>query len=212
MTRILGISAFYHDSAAALVRDGEIVAAAQEERFTRKKHDPRFPAHAIALLPARGRHRRSRDLDHVVFYDKPLVKFERLLETYLALRAARLRGRSSRRCRSGSRRSCYLKTTAASASWRRSAAARPAQLPPLLFTEHHESHAARAFYPSPVRARPPCSASTASASGRRPPSWTGDGNGARAAVGDRLPALARPAVLGVHLLHAASRSTPASTS
>src|SRR4026208_812429 len=83
MTTILGISAFYHDSAAALVRDGEIVAAAQEERFTRKKHDASFPQHAIdyclkaaSLAPGQG--------DYVCFYEKPLRKFERLLETYLA--------------------------------------------------------------------------------------------------------------------------------
>ena len=83
MTAILGISAFYHDSAAALVRDGEIVAAAQEERFSRKKHDASFPAKAIeyclkeaGLTPG--------ELDLVGFYDKPLMKFERLLETYLA--------------------------------------------------------------------------------------------------------------------------------
>ena len=90
MTSILGISAFYHDSAAALVVDGQIVAAAQEERFTRKKHDAGFPDNAIAyclreagLSPA--------DLDYVGFYDKPLVKFERLLETYLAFSPAGLK-------------------------------------------------------------------------------------------------------------------------
>src|SRR5689334_22911932 len=83
MTAILGISAFYHDSAAALVVDGDIAAAAQEERFTRKKHDPGFPAHAIAYclkeagLTAEG-------LSYIAFYDKPLAKFDRLLETYLA--------------------------------------------------------------------------------------------------------------------------------
>ena len=83
MTAILGISAFYHDSAAALVVDGDIVAAAQEERFTRKKHDPGFPERAVqyclkeaALAPA--------DLDYIAFYEKPIRKFERLLETYLA--------------------------------------------------------------------------------------------------------------------------------
>ncbi len=83
MTAILGISAFYHDAAAALVIDGEIVAAAQEERFTRKKHDSALPTHAIeyclreaGLDPAA--------LDHVAFYDKPILKFDRLLETYLA--------------------------------------------------------------------------------------------------------------------------------
>src|ERR1700757_900672 len=82
MTDILGISAFYHDSAACLLRDGEIVAAAQEERFTRKKHDSSFPSRAIAFcLEQPGVS--APDLDHVVFYDKPLLKFERLLETYL---------------------------------------------------------------------------------------------------------------------------------
>ena len=81
--RVLGVSAFYHDSAAALVEDGRIVAAAQEERFTRKKHDPSFPHHAIAYCLAEAGARLD-DLDHVVFYDKPFLKFERLLETYLA--------------------------------------------------------------------------------------------------------------------------------
>src|SRR4030042_588071 len=80
---ILGISAFYHDSAAALIRDGQILAAAQEERFTRKKHDLRFPVNAVqycldeaAIIPE--------SLDYVVFYEKPLLKFERILETYIA--------------------------------------------------------------------------------------------------------------------------------
>src|SRR5512134_825246 len=83
MATILGISAYYHDSAACLVRDGQIVAAAQEERFTRKKHDAGFPAHAIRYCLDAG----NVDLDgidHVVFFEKPLIKFERLLETYLA--------------------------------------------------------------------------------------------------------------------------------
>ena len=82
--RILGISAFYHDSAAALIDDGRIVAAAQEERFTRKKHDPSFPHHAIAYCLAEAGVT-AEELDHVVFYDKPFLKFERLLETYVAL-------------------------------------------------------------------------------------------------------------------------------
>ena len=82
--RILGISAFYHDSAAALVEDGRIVAAAQEERFTRKKHDARFPAERDRLLPRARQASRWTTLDHVVFYDKPFLKFERLLETYVA--------------------------------------------------------------------------------------------------------------------------------
>ena len=102
--RLLGLSAFYHDSAAALIEDGDIVAAAQEERFTRKKHDPGFPAHAIRYcLDAAGTD--LDDVDNVVFYDKPLIKFERLLETYLANAP---RGFRSFRwqCRCGSRRSC----------------------------------------------------------------------------------------------------------
>ena len=81
--RVLGISAFYHDSAAALIEDGRIVAAAQEERFSRKKHDARFPQHALQYCLAAG----GTDLagiDYVAFYDKPFLKFERLLETYLA--------------------------------------------------------------------------------------------------------------------------------
>src|SRR6185312_4192299 len=82
--RILGISAFYHDSAAALVQDGDIVAAAQEERFSRKKHDARFPKHAVAYCLSQAGLKLN-DLDFVVFYDKPFLKFERLLETYLAL-------------------------------------------------------------------------------------------------------------------------------
>ncbi len=81
--RILGVSAFYHDSAAALVVDGRIVAAAQEERFTRKKHDSGFPAEAVRYCLAEGGLTLA-DIDHVAFYDKPFLKFERLLETYLA--------------------------------------------------------------------------------------------------------------------------------
>jgi len=82
--RVLGISAFYHDSAAALVEDGRIVAAAQEERFTRKKHDPSFPRNAIAYCIDEAKSQFD-DLDYVVFYDKPFLKFERLMETYIAL-------------------------------------------------------------------------------------------------------------------------------
>src|SRR5262249_25374441 len=81
--RILGISAFYHDSAAALVEDGRIVAAAQEERFTRTKHDASFPRHAIDYCLREGGGSLA-GIDHVVFYDKPFLKFERLLETYMA--------------------------------------------------------------------------------------------------------------------------------
>src|SRR5271155_4480256 len=84
MTAILGLSAYYHDSAAALVVDGRIVAAAQEERFTRVKHDSRFPTNAVAYcLKEAGLG--PGDIDHVVFYEKPFLKFDRLLETYLAV-------------------------------------------------------------------------------------------------------------------------------
>jgi len=83
MTTILGISAFYHDSAAALVVDGEIVAAAQEERFTRKKHDPSYPEKAIEYCLSEANLSLDQ-VDYVVFYDKPFLKFERLLETYVA--------------------------------------------------------------------------------------------------------------------------------
>src|SRR5438105_6694163 len=83
MTAILGISAFYHDSAAVLVTDGKIVAAAQEERFTRKKHDFDFPTNAVNYCLAEANLKPS-DLDYVGFYDKPLLKFERLLETYVS--------------------------------------------------------------------------------------------------------------------------------
>ena len=88
--RILGVSAFYHDSAAALVRDGEIVAAAQEERFTRKKHDPRFPRNAVAYCLAEEGISLD-EVDYVAFYDKPFLKFERLLETYYAFAPSGLR-------------------------------------------------------------------------------------------------------------------------
>ena len=83
MTSILGISAFYHDSAAALIIDGEIVAAAQEERFTRKKHDARYPINAVNFVLNEGRLKLS-EIDHIVFFEKPFLKFERLLETYMA--------------------------------------------------------------------------------------------------------------------------------
>ena len=92
---ILGISAFYHDSAAALIRDGEIVAAAQEERFTRKKNDHRFPSRALDYVVDAGGLESVNDADYVVFYDKPLLKFERLLGTYVSFAPAGI-SRSSR--------------------------------------------------------------------------------------------------------------------
>jgi carbamoyltransferase len=143
--RILGISAYYHDSAAALVEDGRIVAAAQEERFTRRKHDPRFPINAVRFcLDSTGT--RPTDLDNVAFYDKPFLKFERLLETYLAFAP---KGFKSFRVgfplwikeKLFQRRQLAdeLKQFSKDVDWSAK----------LLFTEHHVSHAASAFYPSP---------------------------------------------------------------
>ena len=147
--RILGISAFYHDSAAALVDDGEIVAAAQEERFTRKKHDARFPAHAVALLPRRRPAASSSDIDHVVFYDKPFLKFERLLETYLAFAP---RGfRSFRMAMPVWLREKLFQKRMLTEELREARRPTSTAEKRLLFTEHHLSHAATAFYPSPVR-------------------------------------------------------------
>ncbi len=141
LRNILGLSAFYHDAAAALVRDGRIAAAAQEERFTRRKGDPDFPRQAVqfclrhaALTPDR--------LDAVVFYDKPILKFGRLLETYLAVAPAGART-----------------FPAALSNWlgekldlRKIIREELPELRadcPVLFTQHHQAHAASAFYPSP---------------------------------------------------------------
>jgi carbamoyltransferase len=135
---ILGISAYYHDSAACLVRDGEVLAAAQEERFTRKKHDHRFPARAVefclkhaGLAPA--------ELDYVAFYDKPLLKFERLLETYLDYAPKGLRSFLM-----------AMPLWLREKLWiREQVAGEVGFKGKVLFTEHHESHAASAFFPSP---------------------------------------------------------------
>lgn len=145
-TAILGISAYYHDSAAAIVVDGRIIAAAQEERFSRLKHDARFPASAISYCLDEAGLGLS-DLDHIVFYDKPLLKFERLLETYLSYAP---RGFTSfvAAIPVWLKEKLFLKKTL-----RRELAlvgnVRESDLPPLMFTEHHQSHAASAFFPSP---------------------------------------------------------------
>jgi len=138
MTCILGISAFYHDSAACLVRDGEIVAAAQEERFTRIKHDPVFPSKAVAYCLAEGGLSAS-ELDCVGFYDKPLLTFERLLETHLvtAPRGIRLFWKSM---------PVWLKRKLWIPQLIHKELGREVKV---LFGDHHESHAASAFYPSP---------------------------------------------------------------
>jgi carbamoyltransferase len=143
--KILGISAYYHDSAAALLRDGQVVAAAQEERFTRRKHDSGFPRHAIEACLQQAAMRPG-ELDHVAFYDKPFLKFERLLETYLAFAP---RGFASFRQAlpvwvkdklfQRSTLLNELKSLDAKVRWDEK----------LLFSEHHLSHAASAYYPSP---------------------------------------------------------------
>jgi carbamoyltransferase len=143
--RILGLSAYYHDSAAALVQDGVLLAAAQEERFTRRKHDPAFPVQAIAaVLACAGTDLKA--VDKVAFYDKPFLKFERLLETYLAFAP---RGFTSFRQALPlwlqeklfqKRMLCEeLTKLEPTVNWRQR----------LLFSEHHLSHAASAFFPSP---------------------------------------------------------------
>jgi carbamoyltransferase len=148
VTTILGISAYYHDSAAAIVRDGHLLAAAQEERFTRKKHDARFPRNAMSYC-LREAGVTIAEVDAVVFYDKPLLKFERLLETYLS-RAPRGVASFIAAMPVWLKEKLYLKSLL-----RREIAAAAGgntkTIPRLLFTEHHQSHAASAFFVSPFR-------------------------------------------------------------
>ncbi|HEU4520483.1 MAG TPA: carbamoyltransferase [Thermoanaerobaculia bacterium] len=136
---ILGVSAWYHDSAAALVRDGEIIAAAQEERFTRKKNDHRFPSRALDYVVKAGGLTSVNDADYLVFYDKPLLKFERLLATYVGFAPSGIHS--------------FIK---AMPLWLKEKLHMPREIRSLsgyegkiLFAQHHESHAASAFYPSP---------------------------------------------------------------
>jgi carbamoyltransferase len=142
---ILGLSAFYHDSAAALIVDGKIVAAAQEERFTRRKHDQRFPARAIAYCLAEAG-LKLEDINYVTFYDKPFLKFERLLETYVAFAPRGLRSFQrampvwiKEKLFQKDLLRAELEQIAPAVDWRSR----------LLFAEHHISHAASAYYPSP---------------------------------------------------------------
>ena len=143
--RVLGISAFYHDSAAALIEDGRIVCAAQEERFTRMKHDARFPRLAIEFCLEHSGHSLS-EIDYVAFYDKPFLKFERLLETYLAFAP---RGFKSFRTampvwlREKLFQKRMLRRALAELNGGIDLGDR------LLFAEHHQSHAASAFFASP---------------------------------------------------------------
>jgi carbamoyltransferase len=144
---ILGISAYYHDSAACLLRDGDIVAAAQEERFNRKKHYAGFPSQAVRYC-LRECGISLTDLRYIVFYDKPLIKFERLLETYLAFAP---RGIASfvTAMPVWLKEKLMLKALLKKELTGVSTGLKASALPPILFTEHHESHAASAFYPSP---------------------------------------------------------------
>ena len=145
---ILGLSAYYHDSAAVLLVDGEIVAAAQEERFTRKKHDAAFPANAISYcLDEAGLS--LDEIDYITFYDKPLVKFERLLETYLAFAPKGFRS-FVMAIPVWLKEKLFLKVTLKRELASLSGLEQTA-LPPLLFHEHHGSHAASAFFASPFK-------------------------------------------------------------
>jgi carbamoyltransferase len=165
-TYILGISAFYHDSAVALLRDGEIVAAAQEERFTRRKHDPRFPGKAVEFCLRQGGIG-AHDLSVVAFYERPLAKWDRLMETYLGFAP---RG--------------YELFEEAMPTWaelklqlpQRIRATLPGFTGNLYFAEHHESHAASAFFPSPFEA---AAIVTVDAVGEWSTSALGMGNGNR---------------------------------
>jgi carbamoyltransferase len=143
---ILGISAFYHDSAACLIKDGDIIAAAQEERFTRKKHDSSFPHHAIKYCLSEA-NISSEEIKNVVFYEKPFVKFERLLETYLAFAPKGFKSFAAampiwvkeKLFQKSMLTKELIKTLGGFINWKKR----------LLFSEHHLSHAASAFYPSP---------------------------------------------------------------
>src|SRR5262249_152452 len=142
--RIIGISAFYHDSAAALLVDGQIVSAAQEERFSRKKHDSRFPHHALAYCLQEGGITLV-DVDYVAFYDKPFLKFERLLETYLTFAPKGFRSFRmavplwlKEKLFQKQLLRDELRAFDPDYDWESR----------LLFTEHHQRHAASAFFPS----------------------------------------------------------------
>jgi carbamoyltransferase len=174
---ILGISAFYHDSAAALVRDGKIVAAAQEERFSRRKHDDRFPSHAVRYCLAEAGLGRG-DLDAVAFYDKPIAKFVRILETYMAVAPRGLRSFVQAV-------PIWLKQKlwipyAIDEALEQCGVSMP---PKLYFPEHHESHAASAFFPSPF---PRAAILTVDGVGEWATSTLGRGEGHRLEILDEL--------------------------
>ena len=147
MTSILGISAFYHDSAAALIIDGEIVAAAQEERFSRKKHDARYPINAVNFVLNEGRLKLS-EIDHIVFFEKPFLKFERLLETYMAFAPKGFKSFSLSmpiwlREKLFQKKFLFDNLKLHDEKFN--------DISKIKFSEHHYSHAASAFYPSPFK-------------------------------------------------------------
>ncbi len=145
MTSILGISAFYHDSAACLVVDGDIIAAAQEERFSRIKHDPRYPINAVNFVLEYGNFK-LKDIDHIVFYEKPFLKFERLLETYLAFAPSGFKSFSMSmplwlKEKLFQKKMLFNELKKSDNNFN--------DINKINFSEHHFSHAASAFYPSP---------------------------------------------------------------
>ena len=147
MTSILGISAFYHDSAAALIVNGDIVAAAQEERFSRKKHDPRYPFNAVNYVLSEGKLKLS-EVDHIVFFEKPFLKFERLLETYMAFAPKGFQSFSLSmpiwlREKLFQKKFLFEKLQKHDEKFK--------DITKIKFSEHHYSHAASAFYPSPFK-------------------------------------------------------------
>ncbi len=144
---ILGISAYYHDSAAAIICNGEIIAAVQEERFTRIKHDASFPLHSIQFCLEQVGLTLS-ELSRIIFYDKPMLKFERLLETYLANAPRGIRS-FIKAMPVWLKEKLYLKSVLKNEFRQLASLDKKQKLPPLLFSEHHLSHAASAFYPSP---------------------------------------------------------------
>ncbi len=146
---ILGISAFYHDSAACLVRDGEIIAAAQEERFTRKKHDPGFPHRSVQYC-LRQAAIGIQDLHYIAFYDKPLLKFERLLETYISFAPRGIQSFLTA-MPVWLKEKLFFRTLLRKEVLACADGLDPSQLPEFLFGEHHESHAASAFFASPYQ-------------------------------------------------------------
>ena len=145
MGSILGISAFFHDSAAALIINGKIIAAAQEERFTRKKHDASYPYHAIKYVLEEGKLKLS-EIENIVFFEKPFLKFERLLETYLAFSPKGFKSFSSAmpiwlREKLFQKKFLFDKLKNLDEDFK--------DITKIKFSEHHFSHAASAFYPSP---------------------------------------------------------------